>query len=143
MRVTSDVMNHVQVKAYAGTTGALLAFDVDAVGRKGLLGFAVEREILSGSFKGTKKWLESKLNYPGIPHAPGSSVPSNVAPFPKFRWSDYTVYPGTDYGYTVHPLYGKPGTPTVGDGPSLSVSTAQWCRPVRNLQSRRGRQPSL
>ena len=42
MRAAAD-NNAVSVKAYAGTTGVLLAFDVRPDRRDGLVGFAIER----------------------------------------------------------------------------------------------------
>ena len=42
----------------------------------------------------------------------------------KFRWSDYRVYPGTSYSYTVHPVYGDPAAPTVESGPTVAVTTS-------------------
>jgi phosphatidylserine/phosphatidylglycerophosphate/cardiolipin synthase-like enzyme len=123
MRATVPPVNGVTLKAYAGTTGVLLAMDVIASTRTGLLGFAIGRETLSGPKTGAKKWLDGMLNFPGIPHIPGQPVPTNVAPIQKFRWSDYTVYPATAYAYTVHPVYGPPGHPDVRQGPRVQVST--------------------
>ena len=40
-----------RVKAYAGTNGVLLAMDLDASRRQGLLGFAIEKQT------GSKPWL--------------------------------------------------------------------------------------
>lgn len=123
MRTGPQQAQGVTVKAYAGSTGVLLAMDVTPAVRKGLLGFAIEREILSGPRKGRTKWLEGTLNFPALPHFPGQPVPSNVAPLQKFRWSDYTVFPGTEYAYTVHPVHGPPGNPDIGGGPRLQVKT--------------------
>lgn len=125
MRVVAQPVNGVAVKAYAGTTGVLLAMDVVPSTRKGLLGFAIEREILTGRDKGRTKWLEGMLNFPGLPHFPGQPVPSNVAPIQKFRWSDYSVFPGTEYAYTVHPVHGHPGNPTIDAGPRVAVKTGK------------------
>lgn len=124
MRVLSQPVNGVTAKVYGGTTGVLLAMDVESEARKGLLGFAIERETLSGPFMGKTKWLEGLLHFPGLPHFPGQPVPSNVAPLQKFRWSDYTVYPGVKYAYTIHPAYGHPGNPDVHPGPRVEVETA-------------------
>lgn len=97
--------NGVRVKAYAGTTGILLAFDVEPGKRKDLLGFAVSREILSGRFTGRMGWLQGILDFPGTTKARGELIATNVAPIQKFRWSDYSVYPDTQYAYTVQPVY--------------------------------------
>jgi phosphatidylserine/phosphatidylglycerophosphate/cardiolipin synthase-like enzyme len=124
MRVTPPPTNGIHVKAYAGTTGVLLAMDIDAAKRKNLLGFAIEREELSGPNKGRTKFLDGMLAFPGIPHYPGEPVPSNAGPIQKFRWSDYTVYYGEDYAYRVNAAYGDPGKPDFVDGPRLVVKTA-------------------
>ncbi len=123
MRSASPVVSGVAAKAYAGTTGVLLAMDVEPAARTGLLGFAIERETLSGPSKGRTKWLEGMVNFPGLPHFPGQPAASRAAPFQKFRWSDYTVFPGTDYAYTVHPVHGLAGKPDIGAGPRLPVKT--------------------
>jgi hypothetical protein len=110
----------VSVTAYAGTTGVLLAFDVTAASRAGLLGFAIERE---GGNR-PHQWLSGMLTFPGAAHAPGAAVSTAQAPIQRFRWSDYRVYPDTPYTYVVHPVYGAPDDPDVRPGPSLIVSTA-------------------
>ncbi|MBU0961002.1 MAG: hypothetical protein KKH60_05705, partial [Proteobacteria bacterium] len=104
--------NGVRVKAYAGTTGVLLAFDVEPGKREDLLGFAVSREILSGRFAGRIGWLQGILDFPGTSKARGELIATNVAPIQKFRWSDYSVYPDTQYAYTVQPAY-RSGTSLV------------------------------
>lgn len=113
--------NGVSVKTYAGTTGVLLGMNVEPRKREGLLGFALER--LDGS-SGEKEWLKAIVPFPGTEREPGELFPTNVAPVQRFRWSDYRVYPDTEYAYTVHPVYGSPAEPTVEDGPTVAVRTA-------------------
>ncbi|MDQ3849738.1 MAG: phospholipase D-like domain-containing protein [Actinomycetota bacterium] len=110
----------VSVKAYAGTTGVILAFDVLPERRTGLLGFAIQR---AGGNRPTK-WLAGGLHFPGVDHRPGEFAASNSAPIQKFRWSDYTVFPDTSYTYTVHPVYGAPGALDLRSGPSVAVKTS-------------------
>jgi phosphatidylserine/phosphatidylglycerophosphate/cardiolipin synthase-like enzyme len=112
--------NGVTVKAYAGTTGVLLAFDVGAERRAGLLGFAIERE---GGNR-PRQWLQGMLRFPGVEYEAGTLVDSDEAPLQKFRWSDYRVYPGTRYTYTVHPVYGDAAKPSVEPGPTIVVTTS-------------------
>ena len=114
----------VSVKAYAGTTGVILAFDVLPAKRAGLLGFAIER---SGGNR-PHKWLGGGLSFPGIAHEPGAFPASDVAPIQKFRWSDYTVYPDTTYRFDVHPVYGKPDKLGVDPGASVTVKTSSITR---------------
>ena len=110
----------VSVRAYAGTTGVLLAFDVTEHRRRGLLGFAIERE---GGNR-PHQWLTGMLTFPGAAHAPGEPVPTAQAPIQRFRWSDYRVYPDTRYAYEVHPVYGTPAAPVLKPGPAVTVTTA-------------------
>jgi hypothetical protein len=112
--------NGVSVKAYAGTTGVLLGMNVEPSRRAGLLGFALER--LDGS-SGEQELLQAIVSFPGTEREPGELFPTNVAPVQRFRWSDYRVYPDTEYAYTVHPVYGSPAEPAVEDGPIVSVRT--------------------
>ncbi len=120
MRKQADE-NGIHVKAYAGTTGVLLAMDIEPEKRAGLLGFAVERKKEKES---DKKWLMGQLHFPGVEHKPGDLVPTNEAPIQKFRWSDFAVYPGTAYEYTLHPVYGIPGRVKLEPGPTVAVQTA-------------------
>jgi hypothetical protein len=124
MRATAK-SGGVSVKAYAGTTGVLLAMDVTAAARRGLLGFAIER---NGPRKSDHKWLNGLLDFPGRDHPPGQPVETSRAPIQKFRWSDYTVFPDKGYRYTVRPMYGTPADPRIGDGPSVKVTTESVAR---------------
>ncbi len=89
MRKMAQVGN-LSVKAYAGTTGVLLAMNIEPAKREGLLGFALERLAKA---TGKKEFLTGMLHFPGMPHKPGEPIPTNEAPIQKFRWSDYRVYP--------------------------------------------------
>jgi phosphatidylserine/phosphatidylglycerophosphate/cardiolipin synthase-like enzyme len=130
MRRVSE-SNGVQVKAYAGTTGVLLAFNVEPNKRADLLGFAVSRETLSGRFAGRIGWLQGILDFPGATKGRGELIATNVAPIQKFRWSDYSVYPGTQYAYTVHPVFRSGSSPVTASnrrlfleaGPRVVVET--------------------
>jgi hypothetical protein len=110
----------VSVKAYAGTTGVILAFDVEPDRRAGLLGFAIRR---TGGNR-PPRWLAGALHFPGVDAEPGQFAASDVAPIQKFRWSDYTVFPQTTYTYGVHPVYGAPGALQLEAGPSVAVKTS-------------------
>lgn len=105
------------VRAFAGTTGILLATDVDAVRRDGLLGFAIRRRRSNDPWQ----WLNGKLGFTGEHVSEGTYFPSNVRPFQKFRWSDYRVEPGRSYTYRVHPVYGTPDALRVEDGVTVKV----------------------
>jgi hypothetical protein len=118
MRATAE-QNKVSVKAYAGTTGVLLAMNVPAEGRDDLLGFAIHRE---GGDK-PAQWLNGMMSFPGVEHKPGEPLSTEQAPIQKFRWSDYRVYPDTTYRYEVHPVRGTPADPKIEAGPTIEVRT--------------------
>lgn len=111
-----------RVKAYAGTNGVLLAFDVDEPSRAGLLGFAIESRSASGKWR----WLLNRLTFPGhthtIPDLP--ATPTNIAPIQKFRWADYSVEPGVSSRYRVHLVYGSADDPQLGEHLEVSVTTS-------------------
>jgi hypothetical protein len=114
----------LSVKAYAGTTGVILAFDIRPARRVGLLGFAIQR---SGGNRPTK-WLAGGLDFPGVRRKPGEFATTNAAPIQRFRWSDYTVFPDTTYTYMVHPVYGTPSALELHDGASVAVKTSSVAR---------------
>lgn len=113
----------VFVRAYAGVTGVLLAMNMEEKACGGLLGFAIEREAPSYPEGKRRKWLAGLLPFPGQKHKAGALIPSNEAPLQKFRWSDYTVYPGTEYSYTIHPVYGSPDKLDIRPGPTVKIKT--------------------
>lgn len=120
MRVEAS-RNGIHVKAYAGPTAVLLAFDIEPRKRSGLLGFAIERR--AGNAK-EWKWLWGKLNWRGAPQSPDQRFPSNEKPFQKFRWSHYGAFPSTHYEYRIHPVYGSPDDLEVRSGPTVAVTTS-------------------
>jgi phosphatidylserine/phosphatidylglycerophosphate/cardiolipin synthase-like enzyme len=106
-----------RVKAYAGTNGVLLAFDLDQTRKLGFLGFAVEQK------EGKKpwQWLLNSLTFPGRAHTipKWGATPSNLAPFQKFRWADYSIEPGTSCRYRVHLAYDD--QPALGEALEIEV----------------------
>lgn len=81
-----------------------LAWHFPPAERAGLLGLAIRRHNPDG----TIVWLEGGLGFQGYPHMPGEPLTSNVAPFQKMYWADYTVREGVSYTYEVIPVYGTP-----------------------------------
>lgn len=120
MRTTKSA-NGLSLKAYAGTTGVLLAFNVTEAKRTGLLGFALER-----LHPVTKKWewMSGMMPFPGQAHDAGQPIPTDVAPIQKFRWSDYRVHAESTYSYRVHAMYGSSTKPRLLAGPMVTVTTA-------------------
>ncbi|MBT9263520.1 phospholipase [Pseudomonas sp. MG-9] len=122
MRVlVANPQDDFRVKAYAGTNGVLLAMDLAESRRKGLLGFAIEKQ------QGDKPWLFlfNSLTFPGKAHTfpQYHATPSDKAPLQKFRWADYAVYPGTTLHYRVHLAYGTADAPQLGEALELSITS--------------------
>jgi phosphatidylserine/phosphatidylglycerophosphate/cardiolipin synthase-like enzyme len=122
MRVlVANPQDDFRVKAYAGTNGVLLAMDLAEPRRKGLLGFAIEKQ------QGDKPWLFlfNSLTFPGKAHTfpQYHATPSDKAPLQKFRWADYAVNPGTTMHYRVHLAYGKADAPQLGESLALSITS--------------------
>lgn len=119
----SQSLNGITVKAYAGTTGVLLAFNVTEQRRRGLLGFALERRDPK-----TKQWewMTGMLRFPQQQHDSGQPVPTDMSPVQKFRWGDYRVHPEMTYRYRIHARYGKAtdAKPVLVKGPEVEVTTA-------------------
>lgn len=110
-----------RVKAYAGTNGVLLAIDLAEHRRKGLLGFAIEKQ------QGSKPWLFlfNSLTFPGKTHTfpQFHATPSDLAPLQKFRWADYAVNPGVTIHYRVHLAYGTADAPLLDEFLEVTIST--------------------
>jgi len=122
MRVlVANPQDDFRVKAYAGTNGVLLAMDLSEPRRKGLLGFAIEKQ------QGDKPWLFlfNSLTFPGKIHTfpQYHATPSDKAPLQKFRWADYAVNPGTTMHYRVHLAYGTADAPLLGESLELSITS--------------------
>ncbi|QXZ11790.1 phospholipase [Pseudomonas sp. AO-1] len=122
MRVlVANPQDDFRVKAYAGTNGVLLAMDLSEPRRKGLLGFAIEKQ------QGDKPWLFlfNSLTFPGKAHTfpQYHATPSDKAPLQKFRWADYAVNPGTTLHYRVHLAYGTADAPLLGESLELSITS--------------------
>ena len=126
--------NGIRVKAYSGTTGILLAFNIHPEKRKGLLGFAISRQILTGKYAGRIGWLQGMLDFKGTSKRKGELIATNVAPIQKFRWSDYAVYPGTSYAYSIYPVYKRTRSRVTAfnrrlyleEGPRVEVTTQDF-----------------
>lgn len=120
-QLEKNTLDTFRVKAYAGTNGVLLAFDVDESRRNGLLGFAVKQK------EGNKpwQWLLNSLTFPGKKHTleKWQATPSNLAPIQKMRWADYSIEPRTTCQYRVHLVYGTPDAPQLDEHLDVEVRT--------------------
>ncbi len=120
MRKT-NTKNGITIKAFAGTTGILIAFNVTDAKRKGLLGFSIERRSPETN---KWEWMSGMMPFPGQAHDAGALISTDIAPIQKFRWSDYRVHHETKYSYRVHAMYGKPDKPKLLEGPDITVTTS-------------------
>jgi phosphatidylserine/phosphatidylglycerophosphate/cardiolipin synthase-like enzyme len=103
MRV-SESNDHLRVKAIAGTHVVLMALDMDEETRAGLRGFAIKRGVKGQPqtwLKGIKYFKDLVAN-----PEPKNDYSSRDQPFQSFLWSDYRASPGTEYDFTIVPLYG-------------------------------------
>lgn len=120
-KLKKNAQDDFRVKAYAGTHGVLLAFDLAEARRPGLLGFAIKHK------EGRKpwQWLLNSLTFPGKAHTlpKWNATPSNIAPIQKFRWADYNIGPGTTRRYRVYLVHGTAEAPELGEFLEVSVTT--------------------
>lgn len=120
-RLKKNAQDTFRLKAYAGTNSVLLAADVDASRKPGLLGFAIEQK------EGNKpwQWLLNSLTFPNTPHTlpKWGATPSHRAPIQKFRWGDYSIEPGVTCKYRVHLAYGHAAQPTLDEALEIEVTT--------------------
>ena len=118
-KLSSNAQDTFRVKAFAGTNGVLLAFDLAESRKPGFLGFAIEQK------EGNKpwQWLLNSLTFAGKAHTmpEWGATPSNLAPIQKFRWADYSIEPGTTCKYRVHLAY--VGQPSLGESLEIEVTT--------------------
>jgi phosphatidylserine/phosphatidylglycerophosphate/cardiolipin synthase-like enzyme len=118
-QLVKNAQDTFRVKAYAGTNGVLLAFDLDPARKPGFLGFAIEQK------EGNKgwQWLLNSLTFAGRAHTipAWGATPSNLAPIQKFRWADYSIEPRTRCRSRVHLAY--VGQPALGEALEVEVKT--------------------
>jgi len=118
-KLKKNAQDTFRVKAYAGTNGVLLAFDLDQSRKPGFLGFAIEQKESGKPWQ----WLLNSLTFPGKAHTipKWGATPSNLAPIQKFRWADYSIDPGTTCRYRVHLAYVD--QPALGESLEIEVTT--------------------
>jgi phosphatidylserine/phosphatidylglycerophosphate/cardiolipin synthase-like enzyme len=134
---TSGGTGDFKAKAIAGTHTVLIALDCPEARRKGLMGFAFQREIAGPNSRGPK-FLRSQKVFKSVvpdpknahdPNDPGKPQAFYTDKFPvqSFLWGDYAASPGTRYHFVVQPMYGKPGALTTdpGDAIEFDITTEQ------------------
>jgi len=134
MRVTAVPARGFEAKSYSGTHTVLVALNCSEERRKGLMGFAFEREMIGPGGKGPK-WLRSQKVFKSVVPDPKSAVDPNDPrksqafytkdfPIQSFLWGDYTATPGTAYRFRIVPMYGKPGALTSDPQDELKLEIA-------------------
>jgi len=122
MRVTATPAQGFEAKSFSGTHTILVALNCTEERRKGLIGFAFEREMMGAGGTGPK-WLRSQKVFKSVVPDPKSAVDPNDPrrsqrfytkdfPVQSFLWGDYGAAPGTAYRFRIVPMYGKPGALT-------------------------------
>jgi hypothetical protein len=111
-----------RAKAIAGTHAVLVALDCPKGRRKGLMGFAFQREVVGPGGTGPK-WLRSQKVFKSVESDPkGAHDPNdptkpkrfytNDFPIQSFLWGDYAASPDTTYRFRILPMYGNPAALT-------------------------------
>jgi len=117
MRVI-QIAGDFRAKAISGIHAVLIALDCDEKERRGLLGFGFRRGIAGSSRP--EKWMRSQKVFRSVEPDPKNARDPRYPdqrkrfytshhPVQSFLWGDYGAEPGTEYTYTVVPMYGKPG----------------------------------
>ncbi|NTU55602.1 MAG: hypothetical protein HGA79_05075 [Anaerolineales bacterium] len=120
MRIkTKATQRGFEAKAFSGTHTILIALNCPDKTRKGLKGFAFERQIVGpGSHK--PKFLRSQKVFKSVvpdpknardPKDPTRHMVFYTDKFPvqSFLWGDYAASPGTTYRFRILPRFGTPG----------------------------------
>jgi phosphatidylserine/phosphatidylglycerophosphate/cardiolipin synthase-like enzyme len=121
-RIKQTGAQSISVNAIAGTYVVLLGMNASASARKGLLGFAIER---NDKTEKEKYWLKGfKTFKQTAPNSkPGTWLDTALHPIQAFLWGDYTAKPDHDYVYKIVPIYGTPANPTQGKAVEVNVKT--------------------
>jgi phosphatidylserine/phosphatidylglycerophosphate/cardiolipin synthase-like enzyme len=126
-----------KAKAIAGTHTILMALDCPEARRKGLKGFAFQREIVGPGSTGPRFLRSQKIFKSVVPDPKNAHDPADPKkpaafytdkfPVQSFLWGDYAASPGTRYRFVVQPMYGTPGALTTDprDAITLEITTEQ------------------
>ena len=114
-----------KAKVISGTHTILIALNCPEARRKGLKGFAFQRQM-AGTDSAAPRYLRSQKVFksvvPDPKNAHDPADPSKPArfytdkfPIQSFLWGDYAATPDTLYSFVVQPMYGEPGALTTDD----------------------------
>jgi phosphatidylserine/phosphatidylglycerophosphate/cardiolipin synthase-like enzyme len=132
MRVKSTPTSRgFEAKAISGTHTVLLALNCPEALRKGLKGFAFEREMVGAGSKGAKFLRSQKVFKSVVPDPKNAHDPNDPSkpaafytdkfPVQSFLWGDYAAFPGTAYRFRIQPMYGEPGALTTDPNDEIKV----------------------
>jgi hypothetical protein len=138
MRVT-QTSGDFKAKAIAGTHTVLIALNCVEGRRKGLKGFAFQREIVGGGGTGPKFLRSQKVFKSVVPDPKNAHDPADPTkparfytdkfPVQSFLWGDYAASPGTRYRFVIRPMYGTPSALTTNPADELSfeiTTETEW-----------------
>jgi phosphatidylserine/phosphatidylglycerophosphate/cardiolipin synthase-like enzyme len=138
MRVSGDG-GDFKARVIAGTHTILIALDCVEARRKGLKGFAFQREIVGPDSRGPKFLRSQKVFKSVVPDPKNAHSPTDPTkpaafytdkfPVQSFLWGDYAASPATLYRFVVQPMYGDPGALTADpkDRIKFEITTeAEW-----------------
>ena len=114
MRATAAPARGFAAKSYSGTHTILGALNCTEERRKGLIGFAFEREMIGPGGTGPK-WLRSQKVFKSVVLDPKSALDPNDPrksqrfytkdfPIQSFLWGDYSAAPGAAYRFRIVPI---------------------------------------
>lgn len=121
-------------KAISGTHTILIALNCPEPSRKGLLGFAFEREQVGPGSPGPKFLRSQKVFRSVVPDPKNARDPANPRrrrvfrtdefPIQSFLWGDYAAAPGTTYRFRILPMFGEPGALTTDPEDEITFEIA-------------------
>ena len=135
MRTTSTPTKRgFEAKAISGTHVILIALNCPDASRKGLMGFAFERDLVGPGSAGPK-FLRSQKVFKSVVPDPKSALEPNDPthrqafytdrfPVQSFIWGDYAALPGRTYRFRILPMFGVPGALTTDPKDEIKLEIA-------------------
>ena len=135
MRTNSNYTERgFEARAISGTHTILIALNCPDAARKGLMGFAFEREQVGPGGHGPKFLRSQKVFKSVVPDPKNAHDPrdpkkpqafyTDKFPVQSFLWGDYAASPGTTYRFRILPMFGKPGALTTKPEDEIKLTIA-------------------
>jgi phosphatidylserine/phosphatidylglycerophosphate/cardiolipin synthase-like enzyme len=135
MRIKSSfAAGGFEARAISGTHTILIALNCPDAARKGLMGFAFEREQVGAGSKGPRFLRSQKVFKSIVPDPKNAHDPrdpkkpqafyTDKFPVQSFLWGDYAASPGTTYRFRILPMFGKPGALTTDQKDEIKFEIA-------------------